>query len=122
MAQKTTLTSYLAKRGVKAKALTRGEAELLGIPYPLQCGWPRKYGGMEIDESLLERLAVHAEAARQAAEEKARRSRTQAQAPTAMPVQDQLQLAVSPPRTRVSPVAGFVLRQARRYRSRSLAP
>lgn len=120
MAQTTTLTSYLKKRGVKAKALTRGEAELLGIPYPLQCGWPRKYGSMEIDEALLERLTVHAEAARHTAEEKARRGRIQA--PAATLVQDQLQLAVPAPRVRASPVAGFVLRRPKRYRSRGSAP
>ena len=114
MAQKMTLTAYLAQRGVKAKALTKGEAELLGIPYPLQCGWPRKYGGIEIDEGLLTKLSVHAEAARHAAEEKVRRNevRPVAQAQVAV----QLPLVSTPKRAAASPVPGFVLRQARRYR------
>jgi hypothetical protein len=120
MAQKMTLTAYLAQRGVKAKALTRGEAELLDIPYPLQGGWPRKYGAMEIDEELIKRLATHAEAARQAAEEKARRSRIKPR--PVVPTQAQLPLPSAPTRGQVSPVAGFVLRRPKRYRSRSSAP
>jgi hypothetical protein len=120
MAQKTTLTTYLAQRGVKAKALTRGEAELLGIPYPLQCGWPRKYGAMEIDEEMLRRLAAYAETARHAAEEKARRGRIQPQAATS--AQARLPLTGAPVRVRLSPVPGFVLRRPKRYRSRSSAP
>lgn len=120
MAQKMTLTAYLAQRGVKAKALTKGEAELLGIPYPLQVGWPRKYGALEIDEGLLEKLVVHAEAARLAAEEKARRS--QGKPAAAALVGTQLPLISAPARSPESPVPGFVLRQARRYRTRSSAP
>jgi hypothetical protein len=120
MAQKTTLTSYLARRGVKAKALTRGEAELLGIPYPLQGGWPRKYGAMEIDDALIARLAAHAEAARRVAEERLRSNRVKPN--TTAPVQDQLSLVTAPARVRVSPVPGFVLRRPKRYRSRSSAP
>jgi hypothetical protein len=114
MAQKFTLTAYLARRGVKAKALTKREAELLGIPYPLQRGWPRKYGGIEIDEGLLMQLSGHAEVARQAAEAKARRSEGKAQ--VRKPADVQMPLASAPAPVVASPVQGFVLRQARRYR------
>jgi hypothetical protein len=120
MAQKMTLTAYLAQRGVKAKALTKGEADLLGIPYPLQGGWPRKYGTLEINEELLKQLVVYAEAARQVAEEKARRSQIKPTAAEAAGAQ--LPLVGAPARIAASPVPGFVLRQARRYRQRSSAP
>lgn len=122
MAQKITLTAYLAKRGTKAKALTKGEADLLGIPYPLQCGWPRKYGGMEIEEGMADQLAVYADAARQVVEEKARRSHTKPRADMPVPAGEQLPLTPPPVRPAVSPVPGFVLRQAKRYRGRKPAP
>ena len=120
MAKKMTLTAYLAQRGVKAKALTKGEAELLGIPYPLQGGWPRKYGGIEIDEGLLKQLGVHAEAARQAGEERARRSQIKPCALASAGVQ--LPLVSPPAPAKVSPIRGFALRQARRFRGRKPAP
>jgi hypothetical protein len=120
MAQKMTLTAYLAQRGLKAKALTKGEAGLLGIPYPLQAGWPRKYGGMEIEEELLAQLATHAEAARQAAAVKV--PRCQVAPSAAAPVGVQLALVSAPAQPPVSPVPGFVLRQARRYRKNKRAP
>jgi hypothetical protein len=114
MAEKMTLTAYLAQRGVKAKALTRGEATLLGIAYPLQKGWARKHGGMKIEGEMLPRLATYADAARQAAEVKARASRAKARTPAAASVQ--LQLISMPARISTSPVPGFVTRLARRYR------
>jgi hypothetical protein len=120
MAQKMTLTAYLAQRGVKAKALTKGEADLLGIPFPLQCGWPRKYGGIEIDEGLLKQLGAHAEFARIAAEKKARLGQVKTSVPAQAGVQ--MPLVSAPVRVRVSPVQGFVLRQARRYRGSKSAP
>lgn len=109
-----TLTVYLAQRGKKAKALTKGEADLLGIPYPLRAGWPRRHGAMEIEEELLAQLVTCAETARQASEDKTRRSQVKverggARSPQPVPAE----LASFP---------GFVLRQARRYRARSLAP
>lgn len=118
---KITLTAYLAQRGTKAKALTKGEADLLGIPYPLRSGWPRRHGAMEIDECMMGQLAAHAEAARQAVENKARRVTAKAVSPDPAR-QSALQFAVAPARERVSPVPGFVLRQARRYRPRKAAP
>jgi len=117
---KITLTAYLAQRGTKAKALTKGEADLLGIPYPLRSGWPRRHGAMEIDEGMVEQLAAHAEAARQVVEEKARRATVKVASPHSES-QQPLQFTAALARERASPVPGFVLRQARRYRnSRSL--
>jgi hypothetical protein len=109
-----TLTAYLAQRGTKAKALTKREADLLGIPFPLQCGWPRKYGGMEIDERMLEELIAHAEAARQSAQDKALRGRIKPRYGSV--AEAQMSLAIVPPPAAVSPVPGFALRKARRFR------
>jgi len=120
MAEKMTLTAYLAQRGVKAKALTRGEAALLGIPFPLQGGWARKHGPMLIEEELLPKLAAYADAARQVAEEKARAKKAESRG--AAPAGDQLPLLSTPARILVSPVPGFVPRLARRYRKSKPAP
>jgi hypothetical protein len=109
-----TLTAYLAQRGTKAKALTKREADLLGIPFPLQGGWARKHGAMIIKEELLPRLAAYADAARHAAEEKARAKRGGAHAAGAIGVQ--LQLGDASVCRPMSPVPGFVLRRARRFR------
>lgn len=112
MAKKMTLSGYLAQRGTKAKALTKGEAMLLGIPYPLQAGWPRRYGSAEIDDELLEQLRACAEAARQAAQEKAFLAREKRKG--ASGASQQLSLMPNAP-VEVKIVAGFVLRRARRY-------
>jgi hypothetical protein len=120
MAQKMTLAAYLVQRGKKAKALTKGEAELLGIPYPLRAGWPRRHGAIEIEEGMLEQLAACGRAAQQTLEEKKRRAQVKAVRVT-LAGQMPLQVATTPA-VRVSPVAGFVLRQARRYRTRRPAP
>jgi hypothetical protein len=121
MAQKMTLTGYLAQRGTKAKALTKGEAALLGIPYPLRAGWPRRHGAMEIDEMMLEQLAVCAEVARQASEGRMRHNQVKTRrsilvdAPTP-------KASEAPVRILMSAVPGFVLRRARRFRARNSAP
>ena len=120
MPEKMTLTTYLTQRGVKAKALTRGEAALLGIPYPLPGGWPRKYGAMIIEVEMLPQLTAHAEAARQVAEEKARNKKVEPR--TAVPDVQQLPLAIIQARTRISPFPGFVLRRPKSYRARKSAP
>jgi hypothetical protein len=54
MPEKLTLSAYLDQRGKKAKALKKGEAEAFGIPYPLQTGWPWRYGAMEITPAMIE--------------------------------------------------------------------
>ena len=119
MAKKMTLSGYLAQRGTKAKALTRGEASLLGIPYPLQAGWPRRYSAVEIDEALLEQLEACAKVARRTAEQKVQRALLKrASGPAAR--QFTLPATNSPVVARV--VSGFVLRKAKRYRERGPAP
>jgi hypothetical protein len=117
-----TLAVYLAQRGTKAKALTKREADLLGIPFPLQCGWPRKYGGMEIEEGMLERLVAHAEAARQVVEGKALRNQAKPPAGAQAPAGVQMSLIAQHAQRAQSPVPGFALRQAKRYRGRKPAP
>jgi len=120
MAQKMTLTAYLAQRGVKAKALTRSEATLLGIPFPLQGGWARKHGATLIEEEMLPVLVAHAEAARRVADEKRRAKRAKPR--TSAPAGVQLPLGIAPAPIPVSPVPGFVPRLARRYRKIKSAP
>jgi len=120
MAEKLTLTAYLARRGVKAKALTRGEAALLGIPFPLQGGWARKHGAMVIEEEMLPQLVAHAEAARQAAAEKAKNRNVEPH--TTAPAASQMPLTMIPVRIRVAAFPGFVLRRPKSYRARKSAP
>ena len=119
MAKKMTLSGYLAQRGTKAKALTRGEATLLGIPFPLQAGWPRRYSAIEIDEALLEQLEACAEVARRTAEQKVQRAMTE-RAPGPAALQFTLPATNGPVVVRV--VSGFVLRRAKRYRKQGPAP
>jgi len=58
MSQKLTLAVYLEQKGQKAKALKRVEAEAFGIPYPLQAGWPGRYGEMEVTPQMLDQIAT----------------------------------------------------------------
>lgn len=37
-----------------ANALTRKEAEAIGISYPLESGWPKKYANYEIPQRLID--------------------------------------------------------------------
>jgi hypothetical protein len=115
MAEKLTLTAYLARRGKKAKALKKVEADAFGIPYPLVSGWPARYGELEITETMLEQVGANIRAAKLALANKV---------PPLCHVQQELAMPVtgSTPTAKPSPCPGFVLRQARRYRSRALAP
>jgi hypothetical protein len=133
MAQKLTLTEYLRRRGA-IKALTRIEAETFGIPYPLQSGWPARFAGMEITKPMLEELAKRIASAKESTARKAQgglnaatsllskpapvppTARTRVSAPPVSSV------AVSAIPVTASSISGFVLRQARRYRSRSSVP
>lgn len=115
MAQKMTLSAYLVQRGKKAKALTKAEAALLGIPFPLQAGWPRRYGGTVIEQEMLEQLADCAEVARQAANEKAKRTRVKK---TIVSPTLHRHPGIEGGQAGERVVAGFVLRRARRYRVR----
>lgn len=44
------LTEYLNQRYTKAKVLTLREAKVIGIPWPLPGGWPKKFAATEIDD------------------------------------------------------------------------
>jgi hypothetical protein len=116
MPENLTLSAYLEQRGKKAKALKKGEADAFGIPYPLQSGWPWRYGAMEITPAMIEDAQARIQAAKQEA-----RSRTHCRLPSA----DEVRAEQSAADSHVAMTAlfrGFVLRQARRYRSRSSAP
>jgi len=133
MPQKLTLTVYLMRRGT-IKALTKIEAETFGIPYPLQSGWPSRYAGMEITKAMLEELAVRIASAKESTARKAQGGLNAAtrMASDSVPVSSGksalAKLPTSPgdatlsqPATKAS-FPGFVLRQARRFRARSVAP
>ena len=123
-----TLSGYLERRGKKAKALTRIEAETFGIPYPLQSGWPKRHGGMKITQEMIERIETQAAADVQSDDRWIRRSAKRAAAAVANPA-PAIPRVQSPPAavelastTGASPVPGFVLRRPKRYRVRKLAP
>lgn len=107
MPEKLTLSAYLEQRGKKAKSLKKGEAEAFGIPYPLQAGWPWRYGAMEITPAMIEDAQLRIRSAKQEA-----RSKGRGEMPAVAPA-----TAV-----KLSAVPGFVLRRPKRYRSRSSAP
>jgi hypothetical protein len=106
MPEKLTLSAYLAKRGKKAKALKRGEAEAFGIPWPLQAGWPWRYGAMEITPEMIAD-----------AESRIREAKSK---PKVAPVATEVPMSM--PHVTRPEFFGFVLRQARRYRVRRPAP
>jgi hypothetical protein len=128
MAQKVTLSAYLEQRGKKAKALTKIEAGVFGIPYPLLAGWPRRHGGMEITDAMIERVEVLASAAAQSTDRNARQGGKRATAAVTTPApKGECQQGLRPPQMAVaidrpSTIPGFVLRQARRYRARKQPP
>lgn len=70
MPETLTLAVYLNKRG-SVKSLTRIEAEAFGVPYPLQPGWPAKFGAMGITASMLQDLEARIATARQSTARKA---------------------------------------------------
>ena len=129
MGEKLTLTRYLQGRG-EVKALTHIEAQAFGVPYPLQPGWPAKYGAMEITEGMIEDLKARMLTAKESTASKARRGLDGIG--DAVPARDQApcQPAAAealPVQARALPITsslfpGFVLRRPKRYRSRSSAP
>jgi hypothetical protein len=50
------LHEYLKIRCKSSNALTKPEADLLYISYPLPEGWVKRYGNVEIDDELFDRL------------------------------------------------------------------
>lgn len=133
MGERLTLTRYLQGRG-EVKALTHIEALAFGVPYPLQPGWPAKYGAMEITEGMIEDLKAKILTAKESTASKARRGLEGIgqEAPTrgsmlARAARQACSTAVAThtlqSMTRNSNLfPGFVLRQARRYRARKPAP
>lgn len=121
MAQNLKLSEYLAQRGKKAKALTRIEADVFGIEYPLQAGWPRRHGGMEITGAMIELVEAHAAEAGMSADRQVRRSAKRAAA--ALPTQAPDQRPVLAEKVTRPPLfPGFVMRPALRHRARRPAP
>lgn len=126
MPEKLTLAVYLERRGA-VKALTRIEAEVFGVPYPLVKGWAHRHGACEITQAMLDQLQEKISRARSSTAEKAQRGLDGVEgvppAPVAVP-----QLCSAAARAEIervkklSPVPGFVLRLARRYRSRKSTP
>ena len=130
MAQKLTLTEYLRRRGA-IKALTRIEAEAFGIPWPLQSGWPARFACMEITVEMLDDLQHRMETARQSTVKKARCGLEGAGQVRLAPMPFRIGATQSSntitPRVvfaheKRSLFPGFVLRQAKRYRSRYSKP
>jgi hypothetical protein len=124
MSQRLTLARYL-QGGGEVKTLTRIEAVVFGIPYPLQPGWPRKYGAMEITDGMIEDLKARIVVAKQSTAKSAQRRLDGIG--EVMAATEALQRIPLPRETasvslRASPVPGFVLRQAKRYRARKPAP
>jgi hypothetical protein len=51
-----TLEQYLRTKHPTINALTRIEANILGLEYPLKSGWVYKYGNLEIPSEILIKL------------------------------------------------------------------
>lgn len=127
MPEKLTLAVYLEKRGA-VKALTRIEADVFGVPYPLQKGWAHRHGAAPITQDMLNQLQEKIGRSKSSTAEKAQRGLDGVEgvvpAPASAPQQQmspQPQVSTAPVE-RLSPVPGFVLRQARRYRRSKSAP
>jgi len=131
MSEKITLTRYLKGRG-EVKALTHIEALAFGVPYPLQPGWPRKYGPVEITEAMLDDLRARIATAKGSTAGKAQRGldglAASQERSTSAPATAQVRPVAAGPRAvpvppmKSSPVPGFVPRLARRYRKSKSAP
>ena len=126
MPENLTLAVYLEKRGA-VKALTRIEADVFGVPYPLQKGWAHRHGAAPITQEMLDHLQQKIGRAKSSTAEKAQRGLDAVEGVVPAPAgaqrgEDAAPRAVAVPAERLSTIPGFVLRQARRYRSRRPAP
>lgn len=126
MPENLTLAVYLEKRGA-VKALTRIEADVFGVPYPLQKGWAHRHGAAPITQKMLDQLQQKIGRAKSSTAEKAQRGLDAVEGVVPAPAaaqrgEDAAPRAVAVLVERLSPIPGFVLRQARRYRSRRPAP
>lgn len=121
MPEKLTLAVYLEKRGA-VKALTRIEAEVFGVPYPLLKGWATRHGATEITAGMIEQLQDKIGRAKSSTAEKAQRGLDGVEGVVPAPAYAPQQRMSTEPRPaaapveRLSPIPGFVLRHARRYR------
>jgi len=130
MAQEMTLSVYLQQRGKKAKALTRIEAEVFGIAWPLQSGWPRRHGAMVVTAEMIERIEAHAAKASQSSDRAARRSAQRATAALSSAPRTVAVDSSAPSRLKLAQqqvagapsFPGFALRPAKRLRARVSAP
>lgn len=131
MAQKLTLTEYLRRRGA-IKALTKIEADAFGIPWPLQAGWPARFGAMEVTDEMRVDLQARMATARHSTASKAQRGLEgigDKKLAERAPLLQACKRACVPrapdvPASRCQPMPvtltlfpGFIRRQARRYRS-----
>lgn len=118
MPENLTLVVYLEKRG-SVKALTRIEADVFGVPYPLQKGWAHRHGTAPITQEMLDQLQQKIGRAKSSTAEKAQRGLDAVEgvvpAPAGARRQKDAVPADTPRAPKVSLVPGFVLRQARRY-------
>jgi hypothetical protein len=124
MSQKLTLARYL-RGGGEVKTLTRIEAIVFGVPYPLQPGWPSKYGAKEITAEMIDDVRARIAVAKESTAKSAHRrlDALDEKPPTAESAHiGLLAHAVVSHTSKASSVPGFVLRQARRYRARKSAP
>jgi len=122
MPEKLTLAVYLERRGA-VKALTRIEAEVFGVQYPLVKGWAHRHGADEITQAMLDQLQEKIGRARSSTAEKAQRGLDGVEGVPltgARPIDSRSQPVTVELTKRMSLVQGFVLRQARRYRLRKL--
>lgn len=117
MPEKLTLAVYLEKRGA-VKALTRIEAEAFGVPYPLVKGWATRHCAIEITQDMLNHLQEKIVGSKSSTAEKAMRGLEGVEGIAPAPVVGTPRRAAVAPTERLSPIPGFVLRQARRYRVR----
>lgn len=72
MPENLTLAVYLERRG-SVKALTRIEAEVFGVPYPLVKGWATRLGATKITQEMLDQLQEKIGCVNSAAAARARR-------------------------------------------------
>ena len=127
MSEKITLTRYLKGRG-EVKALTHIEALAFGVPYPLQPGWPAKYGAMEITSGMIDDLRARIATARPSTASKAQRGLdglsgvVLAVAPASEAEVRVSQPARTAPRVSAPSFPGFALRHARRRSAGKSAP
>lgn len=115
------LTEYLSKRG--SKALTRIEAEIFGVPYPMASGWAHRHREADVGIDELHALRASLAPANSTSAKKALRGveaaigmakAVVARAPRTAPVRLVQHVSVPAPRPSELPrFPGFLLRGAK---------